>query len=97
VKANTLVVADTHGFHARCASPKNTIRIEIYASLRRGPFLPFVAAPVGGFHIAALPLVKCRINHLIIASLGLMGRLGMRGSPWQAIGRGKASEWTHGE
>jgi hypothetical protein len=97
VKANTLVVADTHGFHARCASPKNTTRIEIYASLRRGPYLPFAAAPLGGLHIAALPFIKRRINHLVISGLGQMNRLGIRGNPWKSIGRGKTDEWTHGE
>ena len=95
VRANTLVIADTHGFHARCASRRDTVRIELYASLRRGPYLPFVAAPLGGLHLAALPLVKRRVNRLIIDSLGLMGRLGLRGSPWHPIGRGRASEWTH--
>lgn len=95
VKANTLVVADTHGFHARCASAKNTTRIEIYASLRRGPFLPFVATPLFGLHIAALPFIKSRINRVVIDTLGFMSRLGLMGNPWRSIGRGKVDEWTH--
>ncbi len=38
VRANTLVVADTHGFHARATSKHPTTRMEIYASLRRTRF-----------------------------------------------------------
>jgi hypothetical protein len=97
VKANTLIIADTHGFHARCASVKDTTRIEIYASLRRNPYLPFVAASLAGLHIAALPFIKGRLNRLVTDSLKLLQRAGIKGSPWQAIGRGKADEWTHGE
>jgi Phytanoyl-CoA dioxygenase (PhyH) len=40
VPANTLVVADTHGFHARGVSPKPALRAEIWAYSRRNPFLP---------------------------------------------------------
>ncbi len=39
VPANTLMVADTSGFHRRCPSPAATVRVEIYFSLRRNPFL----------------------------------------------------------
>jgi hypothetical protein len=39
VPANTLVVADTSGFHRRTPSPRATVRVEIYCSLRRNPFL----------------------------------------------------------
>ncbi|MEP4034220.1 phytanoyl-CoA dioxygenase family protein [Roseibium polysiphoniae] len=41
VPENTLVVADTHGFHARAASDRPTVRLAIYGSLRRNPFMPF--------------------------------------------------------
>ena len=41
VPANTLVVADTCGFHARAASDRPTLRIEIWAYSRRSPFLPW--------------------------------------------------------
>ena len=33
VKANTLIVADTAGFHRRTPSPKPTVRVEVYPSL----------------------------------------------------------------
>lgn len=95
VKANTLIVADTHGFHARCASPKNTTRIEIYLSLRRNPYLPYVAVPIGGLHIAAIPYIKRRINRLVIASLDHLSNIGIKNNPWKSVGRGKVDEWTH--
>ena len=89
VKANTLIVADTHGFHARCPSYKPTTRIEIYGSLRRNPFLP-----VTGMHMASLGFVKSRVNRLIIGAMGLRGKLGLKGSPWKPAGHGKAGEWS---
>lgn len=95
VKANTLVVANTHGFHARCASNKNTTRTEIYVSLRRNPFLPFVAAPLRGLHVAALPVIKTRVNRLIIRAQAQIGKLGFKPSPWNSIGYGKTNEWRH--
>ena len=97
VKANTLIVADTHGFHARCASSKDNTRIEIYASLRRNPYLPFVARMFGGLHIAALPFVHRRINRLVISALDTMKKLKIKGNPWVSIGPGKVDEWTHGD
>ena len=39
VPANTLVVADTSGFHARGPSKAGTLRVEIWALGRRQPFL----------------------------------------------------------
>src|SRR3546814_7089204 len=41
VPANTLVVADTCGFHGRCPSSKSARRVEIWAYSRRNPFLPW--------------------------------------------------------
>ncbi|MBO1073000.1 phytanoyl-CoA dioxygenase family protein [Roseomonas marmotae] len=42
VPGNTLVVADTCGFHARGASARESIRVEIYASSRPNPFSPLL-------------------------------------------------------
>ena len=39
VAGNTLVVADTGGFHRRTPSNQPTVRVELYMSLRRNPFL----------------------------------------------------------
>lgn len=41
VPANTLVVADTYGFHARADSERPTLRVELWAYCRRSPFLPW--------------------------------------------------------
>jgi hypothetical protein len=46
VPANTLVVADTHGFHARGHAPRPCSRLEIWAYLRPHPFRPFAVVPV---------------------------------------------------
>jgi hypothetical protein len=43
VSANTLVVADTFGFHARGPSIGASLRVEIWAYGRRSPFLPWTA------------------------------------------------------
>ncbi|WP_198670506.1 phytanoyl-CoA dioxygenase family protein [Oceanicella sp. SM1341] len=41
VKANTLVVADTFGFHSRAPSDHATTRVELHGYLRRNPFTPW--------------------------------------------------------
>jgi hypothetical protein len=40
VRANTLVIADTHGFHRRGEASKRSRRLALYASLRANPFNP---------------------------------------------------------
>ncbi len=42
VPANTLIVADTFGFHARGPSARPSTRIELWAYDRRNPFLPAI-------------------------------------------------------
>ncbi|MGK2909378.1 MAG: phytanoyl-CoA dioxygenase family protein [Sphingobium sp.] len=79
VKANTLVVADTCGFHARGPSVRPTTRIEIWAYGRRNPFLPWT-----GFDLLSAPgVANKRIN--------IMWRLRDRfsrwiGQPWHDVG-----------
>lgn len=41
VPANTLVAADTCGFHARATSDRMTVRVELWAYARRSPFIPW--------------------------------------------------------
>lgn len=55
VAPNTLVVADTSGFHRRTPSPKTTVRLEIYLTLRRNPFFCRLYPSV-----LQLPLIKQR-------------------------------------
>ncbi|NIJ09425.1 hypothetical protein FHS31_003057 [Sphingomonas vulcanisoli] len=50
VPGNTLVVADTHGFHARGPSVRPSVRVEIFAYGRRSPFLPWT-----GLNLLSLP------------------------------------------
>jgi len=59
VPANTLVVADTHGFHARGPSARPTRRVEIWAYGRRNPFLPWIGLDpwsIGDFGHYRVPL-----------------------------------------
>ncbi|MEM7547415.1 MAG: phytanoyl-CoA dioxygenase family protein [Pseudomonadota bacterium] len=53
VPANTLVVADTYGFHSRTPSAKATTRVEVHGHMRRNPFPPW-----NGLDIQGLPGVK---------------------------------------
>jgi hypothetical protein len=40
VPANTLIIADTNGFHRRGEAPPGAERFSIYGGMRRSPFLP---------------------------------------------------------
>ncbi|HEX7874256.1 MAG TPA: phytanoyl-CoA dioxygenase, partial [Sphingobium sp.] len=55
VPANTLIVADTLGFHARAVAARPSIRVELWAYTRRNPFLPFT-----GLNIGNLPFLRHR-------------------------------------
>jgi hypothetical protein len=58
VRGNTLVIANTHGFHARGESAAPSTRLEIWAYARPNPFLPL--AYLGGFPGAA------RLEHAVL-------------------------------
>ncbi|MEQ9226350.1 MAG: phytanoyl-CoA dioxygenase family protein [Parvibaculum sp.] len=79
VPANTLIVADTHGFHARKASHRPTRRSEIYGSLRRNPFLP-----VTGMHVYSLPGIRGHLSTRQAELDALLARFGMKG-PWVEV------------
>ena len=79
VPANTLVVADTFGFHARGPSAAPTMRVEIWASGRRNPFLPW--SGLDPWSIGALALQKPR---LYWKSLDLLAAWGLGRQRWQA-------------
>jgi hypothetical protein len=78
VKANTLVVADTFGFHGRTPSSRATQRVELYSTLRRNPFLPWT-----GLDPLALPMVKQRMGSF----LAMLDRVGIAPMPWKPVGR----------
>ena len=78
VRANTLIVADTFGFHGRTPSPAGTRRIEIYGSLRRNPFAPWT-----GLDPLSLPGIRTRIGSALV----LFDKLGIARMPWRPVGR----------
>lgn len=60
VPANSLVVADTHGFHARALSTRPSVRLAVYGSLRSNPFMPLT-----GVDLFQLPGLKGRKSDAI--------------------------------
>jgi hypothetical protein len=81
VPANTLVVADTFGFHARGASAKPATRVEIWAMGRRNPFLPWTG--LDPWSVAALGLRKPLFYW---KSVDLLARLGLGRQRWRDRG-----------
>ena len=81
VPANTLVVADTVGFHARGPSVRPSRRAEIWAYGRRNPFLPWT-----GLDPLSLPgIAEARVP-LLWKSLDLAQRLGIGRNSWKPAG-----------
>ena len=70
VKANSLVIADTHGFHARQPSTRPSTRLAIYGSLRVNPF-----SPLAGPDLFDLPGLKNRKAQLLDAQRALISKL----------------------
>lgn len=81
VPANTLIVADTMGFHKRGRSTRPSVRVELWAYGRRNPFLPWL-----GWDPAAFPGVKGHAVPLSWAAADLGERLGLGRNPWRAAG-----------
>lgn len=79
VAANTLVVADTVGFHARGASVKPGERVEIWSYARRNPFLPWL----GGDLLSMPGIAERRVNWLWAVRDRFERRLGQ---PWKPVG-----------
>ncbi|WP_169569953.1 phytanoyl-CoA dioxygenase family protein [Sneathiella limimaris] len=88
VPANTLVVADTHGFHARSPSFQRTTRIEMYGSLRRNPFCPW-----SGGDLFSIPFIGGNYNRIMFNGLKLLENVHIASSPWVCAGKGKVDEW----
>lgn len=85
VPANTLVVADTYGFHARGMSEGRTTRLELWAYGRRNPFWP-----VAGFDPWSLPglaerrvTLRWLVRDLIAAWVA---------QPWVRVGRKRPAQ-----
>src|SRR5215475_18829 len=81
VPQNTLVVADTVGFHARGLSARSSVRLEIWAYGRRNPFLPWL-----GLDLASAPMIKGRAVPLYWSTVDLIEKLHLGGNPWRSAG-----------
>jgi hypothetical protein len=90
VAANTLIIADTSGFHRRTPSPRPTCRVELYATLRRSPFMPWT-----GGHLAALPPFAGRFAQLETGQQRVIEGLGLGRGPWRPVGLVGAYEPAH--
>ena len=78
VPANTLVVADTFGFHARGPSAGRSLRVEIWAYGRRSPFVPWAAFdPWTGAALARRSLISWQFGDLL-------ERAGIKPHRWRA-------------
>ncbi len=82
VPANTLVVADTVGFHARGFSARPTVRVEIWTYGRRNPFLPW-----SGLDIGSVPGIAERRIPWMWQARDFLQKRGLMGQPWRDVGR----------
>ena len=81
VPANTLVVADTVGFHARGFSARPSRRAEIWAFGRRNPFLPWT-----GFDPLSLPGIAEKRVPFLWSALDAGEKLHLARNSWRAAG-----------
>jgi hypothetical protein len=79
VPANTLVVVDTCGFHARAASSHTSLRVELWALQRRQPFLPWSGR-------SYLPLSVDGRADWLLSLADLLDQLGLRKQHWRRAG-----------
>jgi hypothetical protein len=79
VPANTLVVIDTCGFHARAASSRTSLRVELWALQRRQPFLPWAGR-------SFLPFSADGRADWLLSLADLLDRLGIRKQHWTGAG-----------
>ena len=87
VPANTLVVADTYGFHARGRADRPTVRAEIWAYSRRSPFLPWT-----GLDPLSLPVIAPRRAQLLGQAVDWLDRRGWKQQHWRDVGPKRALE-----
>jgi hypothetical protein len=81
VPANTLVVADTCGFHSRAESNRPTCRVELWAYSRRSPFLPWASAG-----LLSLRPIAARQAQWAALIVDLLDRLGWMKQHWRRAG-----------
>lgn len=85
VDENTLVIADTVGFHARGPAATAGERVEIWSYARRNPFLPWLGAD-----LFSVPGIAERRVGFVWALRDKLER--WVGQPWQPAGRRKPTE-----
>lgn len=82
VPANTLVVADTFGFHARGVSTRPSVRVEIWAFARRNPFVPW-----SGLDLWAIGPLERRKMGLYWTAMDYLEVAGLSWNPWRSRGQ----------
>jgi hypothetical protein len=85
VPANTLVVADTFGFHSRACSSQPSVRAELWAYRRRTPFLPWA-----GMDPLSLPGIAMRRVRWAYWLVDWLDRQGLKQQHWSPAGRKRA-------
>jgi hypothetical protein len=87
VPANTLVVIDTCGFHARGNSNRPTVRAEIWAFVRRTPFLPWAA-----FDPLSWSPIAIRRATWLARIVDRLDQFGLKKQHWRPAGRRRPIE-----
>jgi hypothetical protein len=81
VPANTLVVADTVGFHARGFSARPAVRVEVWTYGRRNPFLPWT-----GLDPWSIPWFAERRIPFVWDVRDYLHKKGWLNQPWKDVG-----------
>ena len=81
VPANTLVVIDTCGFHARGGSDAPTVRAELWAYARRTPFVPWT-----GFDLLSLGPIAIRKAVWLPKIVDRLEQMGIMKQHWRRAG-----------
>lgn len=89
VPANTLVVVDTCGFHARAQSTRPTMRVELWAFSRRSPFLPWT-----GFDLLSWHPIAIRRGEWLQSIVDWLDRRGWKQQHWRPAGRWPSNVFT---
>ena len=84
---NPIIDVDTFWFHCLSASAKPTCRVEIYATLRRNPFLPWP-----GLHLFSIPYIRARSGDYSRVLLAWLEKVGLRKMPWRPVGFGRIKD-----
>ncbi len=82
VPANTLIAADTYGFHARADSDRVTVRVEIWAYARRSPFVPWT-----GFDPLSWRPIAIRRAEWLVSIIDWLAKRGLRVQHWRPVGK----------